>query len=53
MLALAQATNDVSTMNSLSGLNGDALFNEETGSGDLASSDTSSASSFTSELAPS
>jgi peptidoglycan DL-endopeptidase CwlO len=51
MLALAQATNDVSTMNSLSGLNGDALFNEETGSGDLASSDTSSASSFTSELA--
>jgi cell wall-associated NlpC family hydrolase len=51
MLALAQATNDVSTMNSLSGLNGDALFNEETGSGDLASSDTSSANSFTSELA--
>ena len=38
-------------MNSLSGLNGDALFNEETGSGDLASSDTSSANSFASELA--
>ncbi len=51
VLALVQATNDVSTMNSLSGLNGDALFNEETGSGDLASSDTSSANSFTSELA--
>jgi cell wall-associated NlpC family hydrolase len=51
MLALAQATNDVSTMNSLSGLNGDALFNEETGSGDLASSDTSSTNSFTSDLA--
>jgi cell wall-associated NlpC family hydrolase len=51
MLALAQATNDVSTMNSLSGLNGDALFNEETGSGDLASSGSSSANSFTSELA--
>jgi cell wall-associated NlpC family hydrolase len=51
MLALAQATNDVSTMNSLSGLNGDALFNEETGSGDLASSGSSSAKSFTSELA--
>jgi cell wall-associated NlpC family hydrolase len=51
MLALAQATNDVSMMNSLSGLNGDALFNEETGSGDLASSGSSSANSFTSELA--
>jgi peptidoglycan DL-endopeptidase CwlO len=51
MLALAQATNDVSTMNSLSGLSGDALFNEETGSGDLVSSDTSSANSFNSELA--
>jgi cell wall-associated NlpC family hydrolase len=51
MLALAQATNDVSTMNSLSGLNGDALFNEETGSGDLASSDSSSTNSFASELA--
>ncbi len=51
MLALAQATNDLSTMDSLSGLNGDALFNEETGSGDLATSDTSSSSSFVSELA--
>jgi cell wall-associated NlpC family hydrolase len=51
MLALAQATNDVSTMNSLSGLSGDALFNEETGSGDLTSSETSSTNSFMSELA--
>ena len=51
ILALAQATNDVSTMNGLSGLDGDALFNQETGSGDLASSDSSSPSSFTSELA--
>jgi peptidoglycan DL-endopeptidase CwlO len=51
ILALAQATNDVSTMNGLSGLNGDALFNQETGSGDLAASETSSPSSFTTELA--
>jgi cell wall-associated NlpC family hydrolase len=51
MLALAQATNDVSTMNGLSGLNGDALFNEETGSGDLTSSGASAPNSFTSELA--
>jgi cell wall-associated NlpC family hydrolase len=50
MLALAQATNDVSSMDGLSGLNGEALFNEETGSGDLASSGSSSANSFTSEL---
>lgn len=51
MLALAQATNDLSMMNGLSGLSGDALFNEETDSGDLASSETSSSDSFTSDLA--
>ena len=49
MLALAEATNDLSSMDSLSGLSGDSLFNEETGSGDLASSATSP-NSFTSEL---
>ncbi len=51
MLALAQATNDVATMNSLSGLSGDTLFDEETGSGDLATSATTPSGSFTSELA--
>ncbi|MGA7835176.1 MAG: NlpC/P60 family protein [Acidimicrobiales bacterium] len=51
MLALAQATNDVSTMDSLSGLNGEALFDEETGSGDLATNGATSGNSFMSELA--
>lgn len=51
MLALAEATDDLSSMNDLSGLNGDALFNQETGSGNLAPGSTSSPSVFTSELA--
>lgn len=50
MLALAEATNDLSSLDDLSGLNGDSLFNQETGGGDLVAGTTSSSSALTSEL---